>query len=527
MFIETLAKLLHDIPHLNFHFKTVDKSFDLDFEGPYVQSIFIFCALSLLLALLLLLIIIVTWICQCCRRKTNNVRSRRRVRNLSTVLFILSLICFILLGVGLFGNDHINKGVNSAIASLDDVNRNVKLAISQCDNLNSTQYTAVQHVEELVKLVERKAKEIPDINQTAYKEVDTALTAVSDKVDDIKTQLVKIGEILVDVKFLEKAEVYGDRIEFERWILGATLLSIMFAVLFAGIIAFCRQSRKGAIVFSGLGLAIFILAWIIFSVVFPLSIAHADFCVSGNKFLSSKLNEEIIKSLHFYKTCEYHPAHDNVPPNIPLAKLSTHLTSTQEAETHLENLLNNFFNQSVEIQNVTRLIDGDVSQAFKNIGALESTLSCYAIREDVVNMHEGFCTAGILGAIILSLSLLLMGIVLFVLLVVVSKSWDLFIRLPSDYVEVGEDDPFYPRAQDSAIPADIYGTHVFNPRTRFTNSMDRTEPSTGTTTASGLPNGQHPSTPLLDTAWQRNNASAPNASVPGSISANHNPNRFS
>lgn len=30
-----------------------------------------------------------------------------------------------------------------------------------------------------------------------------------------------------------------------RWILGATLLSIMFAVLFAGIIAFCRQSRKG------------------------------------------------------------------------------------------------------------------------------------------------------------------------------------------------------------------------------------------------------------------------------------------
>uniref|UniRef100_A0A1I7XMH4 Similar to n=1 Tax=Heterorhabditis bacteriophora TaxID=37862 RepID=A0A1I7XMH4_HETBA len=52
--------------------------------------------------------------------------------------------------------------------------------------------------------------------------------------------------------------------------------------------------------------------------------------------------------------------------------------------------------------------------------------------------------------------------------------------LPSDYVEVDEDDPFFPRTNDSAIPVDIYGTHVFNPRTR-----DRAEPSTNTTTATG------------------------------------------
>lgn len=46
--------------------------------------------------------------------------------------------------------------------------------------------------------------------------MDSALTAVSDKVDDIKTQLVRVGDILADVKFLEKAKAYGDRIEFER-----------------------------------------------------------------------------------------------------------------------------------------------------------------------------------------------------------------------------------------------------------------------------------------------------------------------
>ncbi|KIH58623.1 hypothetical protein ANCDUO_11167 [Ancylostoma duodenale] len=73
--------------------------------------------------------------------------------------------------------------------------------------------------------------------------------------------------------------------------------------------------------------------------------------------------------------------------------------------------------------------------------------------------------------------------------------------IPSDYVEVDEDDPFFPRTNDSMIPVDIYGTHVFNPRTR-----ERTEPSTNTTTATGNGSGDDQTAPL----W--NTASAPPAS---------------
>lgn len=42
---------------------------------------------------------------------------------------------------------------------------------------------------------------------------------------------------------------------------------------------------------------------------------------------------------------------------------------------------------------------------------------------------------------------------------------------PSDYLEVDEEDPFFPRGNDSTIPVDIYGSHVLNPRTRFANSL--------------------------------------------------------
>lgn len=55
----------------------------------------------------------------------------------------------------------------------------------------------------------------------------------------------------------------------------ATLLSIMFAVLFVGVLAICKKSRGGIVAFSGLGIVVFVLAWTIFSILFPVSVVIA------------------------------------------------------------------------------------------------------------------------------------------------------------------------------------------------------------------------------------------------------------
>lgn len=50
---------------------------------------------------------------------------------------------------------------------------------------------------------------------------------------------------------------------------------------------------------------------------------------------------------------------------------------------------------------------------------------------------------------------------------VASRAWFAYEKRAADYNEVCDDeDPFYQR-NDNAIPADIYGTHVYNPRTRY------------------------------------------------------------
>ncbi|CAJ0609120.1 unnamed protein product [Cylicocyclus nassatus] len=453
-----------------------------------------------IVTLLLLLTIVITWVCQCCSHEETAGKSRRKVRRLSTVLFILSVLCFIFLGLCLFGNEHINRGVTKSLNGLADVNRGFKLAIAQTDSLNDTCQNASLHIKNLEEIVHQKSK-ASGINGTLVTQVDTVLTYITDGMDSVRDKLNTLQKTLTEVSFLESAEIYGERIELERWMLCVTLLSIMMCVLFAGVISFCRQSKKGAVVFSGLGIVIFLVVWTLFCLVLPLTVALVDFCSSGGHFIRSRVSHQMLNAMEFYQMCDARPTHDNVPPIMGATNISDTLTSFQTNRTRLDSLLDVTFKHDPSVSNSSAFVADDTIRALKGIGALESTLACYAYRESVRAMHTGICNQAIIGSSVLTFCLLSLGLFLFTLLVIVSRSWNLFTRLPSDYVEVDEDDPFFPRTNDSMIPVDIYGTHVFNPRTR-----ERTEPSTNTTTATGNGSGDDQTAPL----W--NTASAPPAS---------------
>uniref|UniRef100_A0A0N4XY96 Protein tweety homolog n=1 Tax=Nippostrongylus brasiliensis TaxID=27835 RepID=A0A0N4XY96_NIPBR len=430
-----------------------------------LQSLALLTAACGLVTVLLLLTIVITWICQCCSREETAGKSRRKVRRLSTILFILSVLCFILLGFCLFGNEHINRGVTKSLNGLSDVNRGFKLATAQMTNLNDTCQNTTLHIKNLEEIVHVKSKS-PGINVTLVAQVDTVLTFISDGMDSVQEKLNSLQNTLTEVSFLESADLYGERIELERWMLLVTLLSIMMCVLFTGVISFCRQSKKGAVVFSGLGIVIFLVVWTVFCLTLPMTVAVVDFCSAGGEYLRSKLSPSMLNAMEFYRTCDARPTHDNVPTVMGAKNISDTLTAFQTNRTQLDSLLVATFKNDVKVSNSSALIADDTIRALKGIGALESSLACYAYRESVRSMHYGICYQAIIGSSVLSFCLLLLGTFLFTLLVVVSRSWNLFTRLPSDYVEVDEDDPFFPRTNDSVIPVDIYGTHVFNPRTR-------------------------------------------------------------
>lgn len=463
---------------------------DLNKVSFLLQSLVVLAAASGLLTLLLLLTIAITWICQCCSREETTGKSRRKVRRLSTLLFILSVLCFVFLGFCLFGNEHVNRGVATSLNGLADVNRGFKLAIVQTNSLNDTCLNTTLHIKNLEEVVHIKSKR-PAINETLVTQVDSVLKSISDGMDSIREKLNTLQKTLTEVSVLESADMYGERIELERWMLLVTLLSIMLCVLFAGVISFCRQSKKGAVVFSGLGIVIFLVVWTLFCLVLPLTVAVVDFCSSGGDYIRSKISEPMLNAMKFYKTCDPRPTHDYVPSILGASNISGILTAFQMNRTRLDSLLDATFRGDVMISNSSALVADDTIRALKGIGALESSLACYAYRESVQAMHNGICNQAIVGSSVLTICLVSLGTFLFTLLMIVSRSWNLFTRLPSDYVEVDEDDPFFPRTSDSMVPVDIYGTHVFNPRTR-----DHAEPSTNTTTATANGSGDDQAAPL-------------------------------
>ncbi|VDD91003.1 unnamed protein product [Enterobius vermicularis] len=563
MALNIFTQIFHNIPHFTLTLKKIKPLFVFDLHSDYTQSLIVFVIVTLLVGALLLLTIIITWICQCCTRRDPAVKSRRRVHQLSTILFVISIFCLgvevgeaFALGISLFANEHINRGVTSSVTGLSYVTTNFRLAYAQCTAMNETFNNATRHVEQLSGEVKTEAARMTDIDEEALADAQSSIQGLGNKFGVVSLELGKVRAILSNVVFLEQARQFGGTAEFERWVLLVTLLSIMLIVLFVGVIAFCRQSKKGTVMFSGLGFAIFIVGWLLFATILPLTIVEvlrsfkkiffasrviavmitwADFCAEGGTFIRNKLSKDMIGTLQFYETCEASQTHDNTPTIMNLKDINGKLSDIQKTASDVDMSLHKLFNDTetvsitfeyfiqfcrrnilgiLKIKADLNLILDDVTHSFKGVGALDTQVSCYSFHNDVDKIKQGFCEAGMFGSALLTISLLSLGFFMFLLLLIVSKSWYLFKKLPSDYVEVDDEDPFFPRGNDSTIPVDIYGTHVYNPRTRYANSLDRTEPSTGTTIAPGLPNGSTSTQPSASTAllagendWQR--ATAP------------------
>ncbi|CAK5010774.1 unnamed protein product [Meloidogyne enterolobii] len=475
-FADKLLILIHNLPHFDFRFNRLrhDTPFDIDPNGEYMQSLVVFCAFGLALALLFLLATVIVWVAQCCFAHRSNGpqrNSRKRIDRLSLALFIVSILCFSLMGACLFGNEIFNKSVQSSLDGLGHLNDGLRRAAIQTQKLNHSQWQLSEHVDELTILIERKSREHKNINQTQIREADALLTELSDKIDELKQQLTRTSIILFDTHFLDNTKRNAERIEFERWLLCLILQLIMCAVLFAGVIAFCRQSRKGAIIFSGLGLVIFLVSWLLFSAVFPLTVSHADFCSDGRTFLRSRLNDELLDLTNFYSECA---PDEGLPPSIPLTLLSQLAKDQAGAEQRLGTLLARMFEKEKEIDkkendkafdSILQLTQSEIISSSKHLGALHFALQCGQLHKDVFTLRVGMCRHAFLGSVLISAGLFLLGLTLFVLLLLVAKSWYMFSRLPNDYLEVGEEDQFSPRIHDT-MPDNIYDTNLFNPRAR-------------------------------------------------------------
>jgi hypothetical protein len=195
----------------------------------------------------------------------------------------------------------LNRSIITRVTpQLKEINNNLQTANDKLTAL--TQNNISVDISQLKTLVDEKARQTT-INKTLISEVNQELDKIATYWSELRQSVEISQKSLFGLNKLENAYKSANRWEFERWILVVTLLSIMFAVLFLGVLAICKKSRGAIVAFSGLGIVIFVLAWTIFSVLLPISVAYADFCETGRVFISHHFPDGIYSTLNYFEKC--------------------------------------------------------------------------------------------------------------------------------------------------------------------------------------------------------------------------------
>uniref|UniRef100_A0A3Q0RR33 Protein tweety homolog n=1 Tax=Amphilophus citrinellus TaxID=61819 RepID=A0A3Q0RR33_AMPCI len=280
---------LHNFPHFNFFFQTVDSTFKPE-EASYQQSLIILACVGAagLGVSLLVLAVYVVCLC-CCHRDIDEDTKRPDTCCVTWVAIITGLIICSAVGVGFYGNSETNDGVyqmtyslynanhtlasinNLVAGSLGNVETGLKQHLERLDEIFTTRpdyLQALRFMQLMVNNVIRELTVLPDINKANFD-----LAAIADQTAFI--------------------EYYSDALFFFFLDLHANEVNALL--------------RMGLIM--GFAILSLILSWASLGADTATAVGTSDFCVSPDKFIVNKTKDFLSADVaHYYLFCS---------PNLP------------------------------------------------------------------------------------------------------------------------------------------------------------------------------------------------------------------
>uniref|UniRef100_A0A669EWM5 Protein tweety homolog n=1 Tax=Oreochromis niloticus TaxID=8128 RepID=A0A669EWM5_ORENI len=411
---------LHNFPHFNFFFQTVDSTFKPE-EASYQQSLIILACVGAVGLGVSLLVLAVYLVCLCCcRRDIDEDTKRPDTCCVTWVAVITGLIICSAVGVGFYGNSETNDGVyqmnyslynanrtlgninNLVAGSLGNVETGLKQHLERLDEIFSTRpdyLQALRFMQLMVNNVIRELTVLPDINKTNFD-----LTAIADQTAFI---------------------------EYYRWLIYLLLLILDLVIC----LAMC------------LGMVPCVSS--LFS---PPPNTSFDFCVSPDKFIVNHTKDFLSADVaHYYLFCS---------PNLP-NPFQQSLTTCQRSLTTMQIQIQGLLQFSVrvfptaerDLLGIQRLLNSTEFSLHK----LTALLDCRGLHKDYLDALMGVCYDGVEGLLYLSLFSLLAACALSAMLCVIFRVWTLMGK----YDDIDEEDPFNPQAHRISYNPRRSNTHSF------------------------------------------------------------------
>ncbi|XP_023288097.1 protein tweety isoform X2 [Orussus abietinus] len=438
--VPRLARVFHDLPHLNVSLHSVDNTFDPHSEI-YLESLGILGSVPAAWLILTLLVLLVYLVTRCCDRKP---RPRRSIALLKCSLAILAVLCCGAVAVGLYGNDDVHNGLVQLVAAAKNVDGIVAAVRNQTDTIEVTLKRNVQT--QLTALGDTfdapvSNKTVLGVLLAALRNMQQNTSIAANRSFEIKRPLSGIG--------LADAIGTGERIEQLRWPVTMAALSALLVLCVVLLFGVARHSRCALITFSVFGLFAVIVSWLMASLYLATAVALGDLCVAPDGYLARAVPSTLASEvLSYYTHCENARSNPftqrlrdgqravlNMRQNLNVVTpLAVGLYTDQQLQPELNGLMTDF-------KTVDRLMSG-----------LATLLDCKPLHKQYVHAARSLCHLGLYGLTFMLLASLAAGLFFTVLVWVDSHTW-IYIR-KRDYHQVDEQDPYLPpSAASQAIAA--------------------------------------------------------------------------
>ncbi|KAM6914798.1 protein tweety homolog 2-like isoform 1-T1 [Lycodopsis pacificus] len=422
---------LHNFPHFNLFFQTVDNTFKPE-EASYQQSlIFLACvgAVGLCLSLLVVAVCLVC-IC-CCRRDIDEDTKRPDTCCLTWSAVITGLIICSAVGVGFYGNSETNDGVHQLTYSLYNANHTLgsinNLVAGSLGNAETGLKTHLERLDEIFS------------TRTEYLQSLRFMQLMVNNVIREMTTLPDINKANVDLEAIADQTAF---IEYYRWLTYLLLLILDLVICLAMCLGMAKQSRGLLIMIMAFVVLSMIISWASLGAGTATAVGTSDFCVSPAKFFVNQTKDFLSADVaHYYLFCS---------PNLP-SPFQKSLTICQRSLTTMQIQIQGLLQLSVpvfptaerELLGIQRLLN---STEF-SLHQLTALLDCRGLHKDYLDALMGVCYDGVEGLLYLSLFSLLAACALSAMLCAIFRVWTLMGSRDKEYDDIDEEDPFNPEAR--------------------------------------------------------------------------------
>lgn len=439
-----LAKLLNSFPHLDLTFHPINSTFNP--ESPqYRESLVFWVAIPVLWLLLTLLLFLLYFCYRCCQR---DVEKKQKVPCLKWTMAILAVLAIGAVGVGFYGNEVANSGINRFSEAAGHAGGSLVRMKSQVqalkDHINHTVQNGINKLKEVYK-------DHPEVNRSLQIDMNAFTEKALQYAQDILRHIIDINNKASKVS-LSDLVGYTKEYNFYRWIGMIMLFAWMMLLCLILLLGIARSSKCTLLMFCAFGIFTLVLCWICAGLHLGLGVGLADFCMAPNapfeKYGSRQVEKNIIK---YYVECDTMQPEPNNPFMGALRNAQDKVHESNKTLNKALEIANKFIEKN-ELDTPVKNIREAYDKSIHVIMQLTALTGCLNLHKDYVDGIEGVCYWSLPGVTFILLSAACTGLLITILVLLASNAWRHFSRKreTKGYAEVDDDDPFLPRPDNNS-----------------------------------------------------------------------------